>query len=53
MLPFVINLIKTNYKLMPGDEPHGQRLRVDCHVEFGPSPKDGRGTWFARAYDPD
>jgi len=37
----------------PGDEPHWQRLRGGCYVGFRPSRKAGKGTWFARAYDPD
>ncbi|MEC7399488.1 MAG: integrase, partial [Pseudomonadota bacterium] len=36
-----------------GDEPHWQRLRHGCYVGFRPSKRGGRGTWFARAYDPD
>ncbi|MBJ7417834.1 MAG: tyrosine-type recombinase/integrase [Niveispirillum sp.] len=36
-----------------GDEPHWQRLRVGCYVGFRPSRKAGKGTWFARTYDPD
>ena len=36
-----------------GDEPHWQRLRHGCYLGFRPSKKGGRGTWFARAYDPD
>lgn len=40
-------------KPKPGDEPHWQRLRQGCYVGFRPSKKGKRGTWFARAYDPD
>lgn len=36
-----------------GDEPHWQRLRQGCYLGFRPSKRGGRGTWFARAYDPD
>ena len=36
-----------------GDEPHWQRLRQGCYVGFRPSKRGGKGTWFARAYDPD
>lgn len=36
-----------------GDEPHWQRLRQGCYVGFRPSRRGGKGTWFARAYDPD
>jgi integrase len=40
-------------KARKGDEPHWQRLRQGCYVGFRPSKRGGRGTWFARAYDPD
>ncbi len=40
-------------KSRKGDEPHWQRLRYGCYVGFRPSKRGGRGTWFARAYDPD
>ena len=40
-------------KSRKGDEPHWQRLRHGCYVGFRPSKRGGRGTWFARAYDPD
>jgi len=36
-----------------GDEPHWQRLRQGCYLGFRPSKKEGKGTWFARVYDPD
>jgi integrase len=36
-----------------GDEPHWQRLRAGCYLGFRPSKKGGKGTWFARVYDPD
>jgi len=36
-----------------GDEPHWQRLRSGCYVGYRPSKKEGKGTWFARAYDVD
>lgn len=36
-----------------GDEPHWQRLRAGCYLGFRPSKKGGKGTWFARAYDPE
>lgn len=36
-----------------GDEPHWQRLRAGCYLGFRPAKKGGKGTWFARAYDPD
>jgi integrase len=36
-----------------GDEPHWQRLRQGCYLGFRPSKRGGKGTWFARAYDPD
>jgi integrase len=44
---------RTALKSKSGDEPHWQRLRVGCYLGFRPSKKDGRGTWFARAYDTD
>lgn len=37
----------------PGDEPHWHRLAKGRSLGFRPSKKGGRGTWFARAYDPD
>lgn len=42
-------------KLKPksGDEPHWHRLRAGCYVGYRPSKRGGRGTWTARAYDPD
>ena len=40
-------------KAKTGDEPHWQRLRQGCYLGFRPSRKGKRGTWFARAYDPD
>lgn len=40
-------------KPRPGKEPHWQRLRAGCFVGFRPSSREGRGTWLARAYDPD
>jgi integrase len=40
-------------KTKPGDEPHWQRLRQGCYLGFRPSKRGGKGTWFARAYDPD
>src|SRR5215213_5376380 len=40
-------------KARPGDEPHWQRLRQGCYLGFRPSKRGGKGTWFARAYDPD
>lgn len=40
-------------KSKAGDEPHWQRLRQGCYVGFRPSKRGGKGTWFARAYDPD
>lgn len=36
-----------------GDEPHWQRLRAGCFIGFRPSKRGGKGSWFARAYDPD
>lgn len=36
-----------------GDEPHWQRLRSGCFVGFRPSKRGGKGSWFARAYNPD
>ena len=36
-----------------GDEPHWQRLRFGCFLGFRPSQRGGKGTWIARAYDPD
>lgn len=36
-----------------GDEPHWLRLRAGSYLGFRPSKRGGRGTWFARAYDPD
>ena len=36
-----------------GDELHWQRLRFGCFVGYRPSKRGGKGTWFARAYDPD
>ncbi|MBU0657838.1 MAG: tyrosine-type recombinase/integrase [Alphaproteobacteria bacterium] len=44
---------RDDLKPRSGDEPHWQRLRVGCYVGYRPSRKSGRGTWFARAYDPD
>src|SRR5690606_21260667 len=40
-------------KTKAGDEPHWQRLRQGCYLGFRPSKRGGKGTWFARAYDPD
>lgn len=40
-------------KARAGDEPHWQRLRFGCFVGYRPSKRGGKGTWFARAYDPD
>lgn len=34
-------------------EPHWQRLRAGCYIGFRPSKRGGKGTWIARAYDPD
>lgn len=50
-----LSKITAREKLKPnkGDEPHWQRLRVGCYVGFRPSKKEGKGTWFARAYDQD
>lgn len=50
-----LSRIKERDKLKPkaGDEPHWQRLRQGCYLGFRPSKKGKRGTWFARAYDPD
>lgn len=50
-----LSRIKEREKLKskPGDEPHWQRLRQGCYLGFRPSKKGKRGTWFARAYDPD
>lgn len=50
-----LSRIKEREKVKPkaGDEPHWQRLRQGCYVGFRPSKKGKRGTWFARAYDPD
>lgn len=42
-----------NLKPRAGDEPHWQRLRQGCYLGYRPSRKSGRGTWFARVYDPD
>jgi integrase len=36
-----------------GDEPHWQRLRAGCYLGFRPSKKGGKGSWLARAYDPE
>lgn len=36
-----------------GDEPHWQRLRFGCFLGYRASKRGGKGTWFARAYDPD
>jgi integrase len=36
-----------------GDELHWQRLRPGCFLGYRPSKRGGKGTWFARAYDPD
>lgn len=36
-----------------GDEPHWQRLRAGSYIGYRPSKREGRGTWFARAYDTD
>lgn len=40
-------------KSRKGDEPHWQRLRSGCFVGFRPSKRGGKGSWFARAYNPD
>ena len=50
-----LSRIKERDKLKPrnGDEPHWQRLRQGCYLGFRPSKKGKRGTWFARAYNPD
>lgn len=40
-------------KTRPGDEPHWQRLRFGCFLGYRPSKRGGKGTWFARARDPD
>ncbi len=40
-------------KAQPGDEPHWQRLRAGCFVGYRSAKRGGRGTWFARAYDPE
>lgn len=40
-------------KTKSGDEPHWQRLRAGSYVGYRPAKKQGRGNWFARAYDPD
>lgn len=31
--------------------PHWHRLRPGCYLGYRPSPKNGPGTWVARAYD--
>ena len=50
-----LSRIKEREKLKPklGDEPHWQRLRQGCYIGFRPSKKGKRGTWFARAYNPE
>lgn len=40
-------------KAKVGDEPHWQRLRAGCYLGFRPSKKGGKGSWLARAYDPE
>lgn len=40
-------------KTRPGDELHWQRLRFGCFLGYRPSKRGGKGTWFARARDPD
>jgi integrase len=40
-------------KTKPGDEPHWQRLWAGCFVGFRPSKRQGKGTWFARTFDPE
>ena len=40
-------------KAKRGDEPHWQRLRAGSYVGYRPAKRQGRGNWFARAYDPD
>ncbi len=36
-----------------GDGPHWQRLRYGCYVGYRSAQRGGKGTWFARTYDPD
>ncbi|ANU08704.1 site-specific tyrosine recombinase XerC [Paraurantiacibacter namhicola] len=40
-------------KPRPGDEPHWQRLRSGAFVGYRPAKGQGKGNWFARAYDAD
>jgi len=44
---------RNRLKPRSGDEPHWHRLRAGCYVGYRPSKRGGRGTWFARAYDPE
>lgn len=42
-------------KLKPraGDEPYWQRLRPRAFLGYRPAKAEGRGTWFARCYEPE
>lgn len=50
-----LSKIGAREKLKPrkGDEPHWHRLRPGCFVGYRPSRLGGKGTWWARVYDPD
>ncbi len=43
--------VRQRLKPRVGDEPHWQRLRAGSYIGFRPSKREGRGMWFARAYD--
>lgn len=44
---------RNRLKSRTGDEPHWHRLRAGCYVGYRPSKRGGRGTWFARVFDPE
>lgn len=44
---------RNKLKSRSGDEPHWQRLRPRAFLGYRPAKGEGRGTWFARAYEPD
>lgn len=44
---------RNKLKSRSGDEPHWQRLRPRAFLGYRPAKGEGRGTWFARVYEPD